>query len=124
MHATASCATGAPVQLKVFQQLVYIYVCLDIIEITHDPLLFSVAQGIFCLSSERLSRSTLHLIEGGERGVCTLALCSLANVTVSIDPSVKIVTKSPKVVLLLIFSISLCFKGERYECFKPRKIGT
>jgi hypothetical protein len=35
-------------------------------EITYDPLLFSVAQGIFWLSSERLSRSTLHLIEGGE----------------------------------------------------------
>jgi hypothetical protein len=46
------------------------------IEIPHDdPLLFSVAQGIFWLSSERLSRSTLHLIEG-ERWVCTL-LCSL-----------------------------------------------
>ncbi len=35
-------------------------------EITHDPFLFSVAQGIFWLSSERLSRSTLHLIEGEE----------------------------------------------------------
>ncbi len=32
---------------------------------THDPLLFSVAQGIIWLSSERLTRSTLHLIEGG-----------------------------------------------------------
>ncbi len=27
-------------------------------EITHDPLIFSVAQGIFWLSTERLSRST------------------------------------------------------------------
>ncbi len=43
------------------------------IEIIHDPLPFSVAQGIFLLSSERLSRSALHLIEG-ERQVCTLVL--------------------------------------------------
>jgi hypothetical protein len=35
-------------------------------EITHDPLLFSVAQGIFWLSTERLSRNTLHLKKGGE----------------------------------------------------------
>jgi hypothetical protein len=35
-------------------------------EITHDPLLLSTAQGIFELSTERLSRSTLHLKEGGE----------------------------------------------------------
>ncbi len=46
-------------------------------EITHDPLLFSVAQGICWLSTERLSCSTLHLKEG-ERGVGTLVLCSLA----------------------------------------------
>jgi hypothetical protein len=31
----------------------------------HDPLLFSVAQGIFRLSTERLSRSTLHIKGGG-----------------------------------------------------------
>jgi hypothetical protein len=37
-------------------------------EITHDPLLLSVAQGIFCLSTERLSRSTLHLKEGEGEG--------------------------------------------------------
>ncbi len=36
-------------------------------EITHDPFLFGVAQGSFWLSTERLSRSTLHLKEG-ERG--------------------------------------------------------
>ena len=36
------------------------------IEITHDPLPFSVAQGIFLLSPARLLRSTLKLIEGGE----------------------------------------------------------
>jgi hypothetical protein len=43
-------------------------------EITHDSLLFSVAQGIFCLSTESLSRSTLHLKEGGEGSLysCTL----------------------------------------------------
>ncbi len=43
-------------------------------EITHDPLLFSVAQGIFWLSTESLSVSTLHLKEGGERSLysCTL----------------------------------------------------
>jgi hypothetical protein len=41
-------------------------------EITHDPLLFSVAQEKFC--TERLSRSTLHLKEGGEGSLypCTL----------------------------------------------------
>jgi hypothetical protein len=33
-------------------------------EITHDPLTFSVAQGIFSLSTERIARSTLHLKEG------------------------------------------------------------
>ncbi len=35
-------------------------------EIIHDPLLFSVAQGLFWLSTERLSPSTLHLKEWGE----------------------------------------------------------
>ncbi len=34
----------------------------DIQRFTHDPLLFSVAQGIFWLSTERLSRSTVHNI--------------------------------------------------------------
>jgi len=43
-------------------------------EITHDPFLFNVAQGIFWLFSERLSRCTLHLIEWGEGSLhsCTL----------------------------------------------------
>ncbi len=61
----------------------------------HDPLLFCVAQGIFWLSTERLSRSTLHLKEGerGVWGVFTLVLCSLATVTSCIDASVRIVTK-------------------------------
>ncbi len=44
------------------------------IEITHDPLLFSVAQGIFWLSPERLSRCTLHLKEGGEGSLYTIVL--------------------------------------------------
>jgi hypothetical protein len=37
-------------------------------------------------------------------GVCTLVLCSLATVLSCIDPSVRIVTNSPKVEPLLIFS--------------------
>ncbi len=61
----------------------------------------------FWLSTERLSRSTLHLKEG-ERGVCTLLLCSLATVMSCIDASVRIVTKSPKVgPLLTVYSPSL-----------------
>jgi hypothetical protein len=43
----------------------------------------------------------------GERGVCTFVLSSLATVTSCIYLSVRIVTKSPKVGPLLIFSISL-----------------
>ncbi len=39
------------------------------------PLLFNVAQGIFTQSTERLSRSTLHLKQGGEESlyscICT-----------------------------------------------------
>ncbi len=55
-------------------------------EITHNTtLLFSVAQGIFWLST--LSRSTLHLKKRGEeRGVCTLVLFSLVTVMSWIDP--------------------------------------
>ncbi len=69
-------------------------------------LLFSV--GIFWLSSERLSRRTLHIKEGEGRGVCTLVLCSLATVTSCINPSVRIVTKFPKVEpLLTVYSPSL-----------------
>ncbi len=45
-------------------------------EITHDPLLFSVAQGIFWLFTEKISRSTLHLKEGGEVE-STLVPCNL-----------------------------------------------
>ncbi len=86
-------------------------------EITHDPLLFNVAQEIFWLSSERLSRSTLRLKEG-EREICPLVLCSLSTVTSCIDASVRIVTKSPKVGTLLIFSISL----DAYHRFGSRYI--
>ncbi len=75
--------------------------CATEIYIDYSP--FSVAQGIFWLSSERLSRRTLHLKEGGR--VCTLVLC--CPVMSCIDPSVRIVTKSPTVGPLLIFSISL-----------------
>ncbi len=41
-------------------------------EITHDPLLFSVAQGIFWLSTEWLSRSTLHLKQWAEGSLYSL----------------------------------------------------
>jgi hypothetical protein len=38
-------------------------------EITHDPLPFGVAQGIFWMPWERLLRSTLNLIERGEKSL-------------------------------------------------------
>ncbi len=69
-------------------------------EITHNHLLFSVAQGIFWLSTERLSRNTFHLKEGGERGSCN---CDILHRRLGADS----VTKSPKAGPLLIFSISL-----------------
>ncbi len=47
-------------------------------------------------------------------GVCTLVLCSLSTVLSCIDPSVWIVSKSPKVGPLLMFSISLDL-AERLE---------
>jgi hypothetical protein len=40
-------------------------------------------------------------------GFCTHVLCSLATVTCCIEASVRLVTKSPKVGPLIIFSISL-----------------
>ncbi len=74
------------------------------------PEIYSVAQGIFWLFSESLSRSTLHLLEG-ERRVCALVLCCvlccLATVLFLIDPSVTIVTRSPKIGPLLLFSFSV-----------------
>jgi hypothetical protein len=77
------------------------------IKITHDPLLFIIARGIFCfwLASEKLSCSTEHWKEGGEGSLYSRS-CSLAIVLSCIDPFVRIVTKSPKVGPLLIFSIS------------------
>jgi hypothetical protein len=76
-------------------------------EITHDPLLFNVAQEYF--DCPQRDSPALHYIEKrGERGVCTLVLCSLATVASCIDLSVRIVTKSPKVgpLPLLTFSIT------------------
>ncbi len=81
-----------------------IILCQKYTEMTHDPLLFSAAQGMFWLSTERLSRNTFHSKEGG---VCTLVLCSHATMTYCTDPSVRIVTKSRKVGPLLISSIYL-----------------
>jgi hypothetical protein len=75
-------------------------------EITHDPLLFSVGKEYFD-SPQRDSHAVHYILKRGERGVCTLVLCSLATVISCIDTSVQIVTKSPKVGPLLIFSISL-----------------
>ncbi len=84
-------------------------------EITHGPLLFSVAQGIFCLSSERLSRSAF---KRGERRESVLLYPVVLQ---CIDASVRIVTKSPKVgpLLIFIFSISLGLK-----VYKTLKNGT
>jgi hypothetical protein len=51
---------------------------------------------------ETLTQYIIHLKEGGESSLY-LVLFSLATVTSCIDPSVRIVTKSPKVELLLYF---------------------
>ncbi len=67
-------------------------------DIIHDPFLFSVAQGIFSLSIERLSRSTLHLKEG-ERKPC--------NRVVLHRPLCEDSDKIPESRTLHIFSISL-----------------
>ncbi len=64
---------------------------------------------------QRDSHAVHYILKRGERGVCTLVLCSLATVTSCIDPSVRIVTKSPKGRPLLIFSIS----RSRMEARKP-----
>jgi hypothetical protein len=83
----------------------------DIQRLPHGPLLFSVAQGIFDCPQRDSHAVHYHLIEGGEGTLYTLVLCSLAtvhNAVMScIDPFVRIVTKSPKVGPLLIFSIAL-----------------
>ncbi len=55
---------------------------------------------------QRDSRAVHYNLKRGIE-VCTLVLCSLATVTSCIDASVRIVTKSPKMGPLLIFSISL-----------------
>jgi hypothetical protein len=74
------------------------------IEITHDHLLFR--RNILTVLTETLTQYITFNI-GGERGVSTIVFCSLATVLSCIGPSVRIVTKSPKVGPLLIFSISL-----------------
>ncbi len=73
-------------------------------EITHDPLLFSVSQGIF-----RGSHAVHYIKQRGKRGVSTLVLCSLAITTVMscIDASVRFVTKFPKVGPLLTYILHL-----------------
>ncbi len=58
------------------------------------------------LDCPQIDSHAVHLKEGGE-GSLTLVLSSLATMTSCIDLSVRIVTKSPKVGSLLIFSISL-----------------
>jgi hypothetical protein len=70
------------------------------------PSLWCCAKNILTVLRETLTRSSLHLIEG-EEGICTPVLYSLATVTSCIDPSVRIMTKSPKSEPLLTFSISL-----------------
>jgi len=73
-------------------------------EIYRDyPLLFSVAQrNILTVHRETL---TQYITLKG--GICILVLCRHATVTSCIDPSVRIVTKSPKVQRpLLIISVS------------------
>jgi hypothetical protein len=68
---------------------------------------------------QRDSHAVHYIQKRGEMGVCTLVLCTgiLANVLSSIDPSLRIVTKSPKVRPLLIFSISLNvnYTGNSFE---------
>jgi hypothetical protein len=60
---------------------------------------------------QRDSHAVHYIYKRKEREVCALVLCSLATVTSCIDPSVMIVTKSPKVgpcpLLVLIYFPSL-----------------
>ncbi len=83
-------------------------ICIDY---TYDVLLFSVVQrNILNVLRETLSQYIIfNRGGGGERGVCTLVIFSLATVMSCIGPSVRIGTKSPKVGPLLVFSISLVF---------------
>ncbi len=64
---------------------------------------------------QRDSHAVHYIKKRGEKGVCTLVLYSLATVTSCIDASVRIVTKSPKVGPLLIFSTSMASTCEKYE---------
>ncbi len=55
----------------------------------------------------KYARHWIGLLQYNLSTLYTLELCSFATMTSCIDPSVRIVTKSPKVEPLLIFSISL-----------------
>ncbi len=74
------------------------------------PFLYCSSRNILTVLSETLTQY-ITFNRGWERGVCTLALCGLASVTSWIDPSVRTVTKSPKVGL--IFSISRCAREDQ-----------
>jgi hypothetical protein len=75
-------------------------------EITHDPLLFNVAQ-----------HAVHHIYKRGGEGSLygTHVLCSLATVTSCIDASVRIVTKSPKVGTLRTYILHLSVCVLRYS---------
>jgi hypothetical protein len=68
------------------------YVCRHFVPCIHHSLSVELLPYV----QPRLSRRALHLKEG-EWGVCTLILWSLETMLSCIDPSVKIVTNSPKV---------------------------
>ncbi len=77
----------------------------DIQRLPTTPFSFSITQEIFLLSTERLSRSTLHL-KGGE-GESQLLYSVVVQLWCPASTPLGIVTKSPKVGPLLIFSISV-----------------
>ncbi len=68
-------------------------------EITHDPLLFSAAQGIYWTVLRETLTQYITFNRGEEKGLYSSTLGTLMS---CIDPSVRIVTKSPKVGPLLI----------------------
>jgi hypothetical protein len=67
------------------------------------PSLYCCTRNILTVHRETLTQC-ITFKRGGDGGVCTLVLCSLSTVM-----SFRIVTKSPKVGPLLIFSIALAF---------------
>jgi hypothetical protein len=76
----------------------------DIQRLPKTPFSLVLARNILTVHRETLTQYVTF--KRGSRGVCTLVLCSLATDMSCIDPSGRIVTKSPKVGPLLIFSIS------------------